>query len=422
MTTYAVTGATGPFGRLAIESLLGAGITPTDVVAIARTPAKLKELAARGVSVRAAEYDEPDTLRQALAGVDRLLFVSGSELGRRITQHGNVIDAARTAGVTRIVYTSMLRADTSTNALVPEHRATEQLLRESGLAYTALRNGWYIENFTEQLPQYLEHGEIVAAAGDGRISAATRADYAAAAVVILTGEQHGETAYELGGAPFTLGDFASQVTEITGTKVEYRSVTAAQMADVLESEGLNRAAAENYADVYEGVARGDVHTDSDDLSRLIGRPATSLAAVIRASIPVTGNAEVVLAAMHALFNEQDVSVLERLYAPDFKQHHPTSPDGHDALAAAVTSLPPGRHHEVATVVCEGDIVMVHGRYVGIPAAVSTPGLEGADVAPPIAGVDIFRVVDGRIAEHWDVLQPEVPAEDTVSGRPMITTT
>ncbi len=284
MTTYAVTGATGHIGRLAIESLLEAGVAPADLVAIARTPAKLGDLAARGIDVRGADYAQPDTLPGALAGVERLLLVSGELGGQRVAQHGNVIDAAKAAGVTRIAYTSILRADTNQIALAPDHKATELLLAASGLEHIALRNGWYIENYTDQLSQYLAQGEIVAAAGDARVSGATRADYAAAATVVLTADGHGDAVYELGGTPFTLNDLAAQVTEVTGTKVAYRSVTVAELVAILETVGLDRPRAEFVAAVDEGVARGDVYTDSDDLARLIGRPSTPLVNAIRTAV------------------------------------------------------------------------------------------------------------------------------------------
>ncbi len=284
MTPYAVTGATGHLGRLAIESLIEHGAAPSDIVAIARTPARLADLAARGIDVRAADYAQPDTLPGALAGVERLLLISGSELGQRVAQHGNVIDAAKAAGVTRIAYTSILRADTSPSVLAPEHRATELLLAASGVEHIVLRNGWYIENYTDQLPQYLAQGEIVAAAGDGRVSGATRADYAAAAAAVLTGDGHGSAVYELGGTPFTLGELAAEVTGVTGTNVDYRNVTVAELVAILEAAGLDRPTAELFAAADEGVARGDVYTDSDDLARLIGRPSTPFADAIRAAI------------------------------------------------------------------------------------------------------------------------------------------
>jgi NAD(P)H dehydrogenase (quinone) len=283
MTTYAVTGATGPFGRLAIESLLETGVAPADVVAVARTPARLGDLTVRGVDVRRGEYSEPETLSVALAGVDRLLLVSGSELDQRVAQHRNVIEAAKAAGVTRIAYTSVLRADTSQLVLAPEHKATEELLAVSGLEHTTLRNGWYTENYTDQLPQYLAQGEIVAAAGDGRVSGATRADYAAAAAAVLTSDRPGRAVYELGGTPFTLGDLAATISDVTGTKVLYRSVTVAERVAILESVGLDRPTAEFVAAIDEGVARDDVYTDSDDLALLIGRPPTPLADVVAAA-------------------------------------------------------------------------------------------------------------------------------------------
>jgi NAD(P)H dehydrogenase (quinone) len=283
MTTYAVTGATGKLGQLAVEGLLDRGVDPADVVAIVRTPGRAAGLAQRGVTVRAGDYDEPRTLPAALAGVEALLLVSGSEPGRRLPQHRAVIEAAQTAGVGRLVYTSLLRADTTALSLAPEHKATEELLIASGLPYTLLRNGWYTENYTDQLAQYLRQGAIVDAAGEGRVSAATRADYAAAAVAVLTGTGHDNVIYELGGPAFTMDELAATITDVTGTAVAHKTVTVPELIAILEGAGLDAGTAGFVARLDEGTARGDLYTGSEDLPRLLGRPATPLADAVRAA-------------------------------------------------------------------------------------------------------------------------------------------
>ena len=220
MTTYAVTGASGPFGHHAITGLIASGVAPSDIVALVRTPSKVQDLADQGVQVRTADYSDAATLPHALAGVDTLLLVSGSEVGQRVAQHTNVIDAAKAAGVSRIVYTSVLRADTTELVLAPEHKATEEALRASGVAFTILRNGWYIENYLGQVEQYRATGEIVGASGDGLVSGATRADFAAAAAAALVQPGHENAVYELGGAPaFTMTDVAAALSAATGTAI-----------------------------------------------------------------------------------------------------------------------------------------------------------------------------------------------------------
>src|SRR6201994_4854839 len=206
----AVTGATGPFGRPAIEALIRRGQPAGQIVAIGRDQAKLDSLRELGVTVRRADYGDPDSLRAALAGVGRLLFVSGSEVGQRVAQHRAVVDAARAAGIGLVVYTSIPKADTSDMVLAEEHLATEQALIASGLPYVFLRNGWYLENYTAQLPVVLEHG-LIGAAGEGRISAATRADLAEAAAAAVAGEASGNQVYELGGPAFTPAELDAEL-------------------------------------------------------------------------------------------------------------------------------------------------------------------------------------------------------------------
>ncbi|MDQ1646547.1 MAG: hypothetical protein QOJ50_2731, partial [Cryptosporangiaceae bacterium] len=218
----AVTGASGHFGQLAVEALLARGVPAGEIAAVARTPEKIAGLAGRGVQVRKADYADPGSLDAAFAGVDTLLFVSGSEVGQRISQHTNVVSAAARAGIRRIAYTSIVNGERNHSLLAREHLATEATIRESGIPYTFLRNGWYLENYTSQLPGYLERGVITGSADGGRISAATRADYAEAAAAVVTGDGHDNTAYELGGdEAFTMTELAALITEITGTHVEY---------------------------------------------------------------------------------------------------------------------------------------------------------------------------------------------------------
>ena len=283
MTTYAVTGATGHLGRLAVSELLARGVAASDVVAVVRTPARAADLAERGVQVREGDYDRPQTLPAALAGVDRLLLVSGSEPGKRVPQHTAVIDAARAAGVQRLAYTSILHADTTANPLAPEHRATEEVLRASGIPATALRNGWYTENYTSQLGQFAERGEVLRATGPGRVSAATRADLAAAAVAALMADADPEPVYELGGPSFTFAELAATVAEVTGRPVRSRDLSEAEYAAALEQVGLDAGTAAFVASLDASIARGELETTSGDLERLLGRPATPLAEAVRAA-------------------------------------------------------------------------------------------------------------------------------------------
>jgi NAD(P)H dehydrogenase (quinone) len=278
-----VTGATGHLGRLAVEALVQRGVPGADVVATGRRTETLADLADRGVVVRAAHYDDEASLEEAFAGADRLLLVSGSEVGQRVRQHGNAIAAARAAGVGFIAYTSIAHADTSTLLLAEEHRATEQLLAEAGVPHALLRNSWYTENYTAQLPVYLEHG-IAGAAGDGAVSAATRADYAAAAAAVVATDGHAGAVYELGGAPFTMAELAQVVSAATGRTVTYTDLPVEQYQRVLVAAGLPEPAAAVFADGDRGVAAGELLVEGDDLARLLGRAPTSLPEAVAAAV------------------------------------------------------------------------------------------------------------------------------------------
>lgn len=246
--TIAVTGATGQLGRLVIEDLK-ARVPATDIIALARNPAKAAGL---GVTARAADYADPATLAVALKGVDTLLLISSSEVGQRAVQHQNVIDAAKAAGVGRIVYTSLLHADTSPLSLADEHRQTEAALKASGLPYTILRNGWYTENYTGSVPAGVSHGALVGSAGAGRISAATRADFAAAAAAVVTSDGHDGRTYELAGdSAFTLADLAAEVSAQTGRDIPYNDLPQGDYAAILTGIGLP-------ADLSAAIAGWDV--------------------------------------------------------------------------------------------------------------------------------------------------------------------
>ncbi len=283
MTTYAVTGSTGHFGRNAIDDLLERGVPAGDIVAIARSAEKAAPLTDRGVSVRIADYDRPETLAAALAGVDALLLVSASEIGKRVPQHAAVIDAAKAAGVGRIVYTSILKADTTRIGLAPEHAETERLLRASGIPSTFMRNSWYTENYTGQLDSYLASGAIATASQGVPVAGATRADYAAAAVTALLDPAHGEAVYELGGTPFTMEQLAAAITQATGRQVVASEVSADEYQGILEGAGVPAEFAAMYRGFEEATALGDLDTDSTDLADLLGRAPTPLLDAVRAA-------------------------------------------------------------------------------------------------------------------------------------------
>ncbi|HYR11779.1 MAG TPA: SDR family oxidoreductase [Longimicrobium sp.] len=281
----AITGSTGHFGRIVIENLLERGIPAGRIVALARNPEKARDLADRGVQVRQADYSAPESLVAALQGVEKLLFVSGSEAGQRIPQHQNVVDAARQAGVRLIAYTSIANADTTGMQLAAEHKATEEMIRQSGIPFVFLRNNWYLENYTGNLASTVEHGVLLGSADDGRLNAATRADLAAAAAEVIAGEGHEGRIYELGGdVGFTLPELAETISRESGRPVEYRNLPENAYAEALVGFGLPEGFARVLADSDRGIARGDLHTDSGDLRRLIGRPTTTPAEAVAAAL------------------------------------------------------------------------------------------------------------------------------------------
>ena len=278
-----VTGATGHLGRLVVTKLLEK-VPAREVVAAVRDPEKAKDLATRGVQVRRADYSSPKSLTSALAGAEKVLLISSSEVGHRTPQHAAVIRAAVAAGVKRLAYTSILRADTSRMILAAEHAATEQEIRASGLPFVLLRNGWYHENYTENLGPALQHGAIVGSVKSGRIAGASRADYAEAAVAVLTGSSEKQV-YELAGdQPYTLSELAAEVSRQAGRPVLYRDLPPDQYRAVLTGVGLPGPVADLYVDADVQAAEGALEDRSGDLRRLIGGPTTPLADAVRAGL------------------------------------------------------------------------------------------------------------------------------------------
>ncbi|MFK0129546.1 NAD(P)H-binding protein [Streptomyces rubiginosohelvolus] len=279
-----VTGATGALGRLVVDALL-AEVPAGEVVAVVRDKEKAAALAARGVELRIADYSAPETLAGAFRSGDRVLLISGSEVGRRVAQHAAVIDAAKAAGVAQLAYTGILGGPDADFALADEHKATEQLILDSGLPYTFLRNGWYTENYTANLAPVLEHRTVVANAGEGRIASASRADFAAAAAAVLTGDGHLNTAYELSGdTAWSLAEYAAVISGLTGETIAYNNVPAATHQEILVGAGLPEGFAAILVDVDEAIGRGRLAGTSGDLARLIGRPTTPLAETVRAAL------------------------------------------------------------------------------------------------------------------------------------------
>ncbi|ROH85615.1 SDR family oxidoreductase [Stagnimonas aquatica] len=284
--TLVITGASGQLGRLVLAELRSRAPN-AKLVGLVRDPAKAPDLAALGVELRVADYENPASLVAALRGADKLLLISSSEIGRRLPQHRNVIDAAKAAGVKLLAYTSILRADTSPMNLAVEHKATEDYLRASGLPHVLLRNGWYTENYTGSVGAALQHGVVLGAAGEGRIASAARADYAAAAAVVLasTAATQAGKVYELAGdSAYTLSELAAEIARQSGKPVAYKNLSEAEYKTSLEGFGLPPAFAGLLAESDVKAAAGSLYDDGKALSRLIGRLTVTLTEAVAAAL------------------------------------------------------------------------------------------------------------------------------------------
>jgi NAD(P)H dehydrogenase (quinone) len=279
--TLAVTGATGQLGRLLIAQLKGR-VPAASLVALVRTPAKAADL---GVSAREADYTRPETLVAALQGIETLMMISSSDIGQRVAQHRNLVEAAKRAGVKHIVYTSILHADTSRIDLAQEHRETEAMIKASDIAYTFLRNGWYTENYVSTLAGAVAAGAVISSAGEGRISTASRADYAAAAVAVLTSPGHENCAYELAGdRGWTMTELASEVARVSGKAIVFQPLSESDYAATLAGLGLPELIAKGIASWDFQASKGALFDDGRQLSTLIGRPTTTLAASVQRAL------------------------------------------------------------------------------------------------------------------------------------------
>lgn len=278
-----VTGASGHLGRLVVESLLDRGADPAGVVATARRPEVLADLADRGVDVRRADYSDRASLDAALAGAERVLLVSGNEFGQRVAQHTAVIEAAVAAGASLVAYTSAPHASTTSLLLAAEHAATEEVLLAADVDAVLLRNAWYVENYTDQLPTYVEHG-VLGATGDGRVSVALRREYAEAAATVLLEDGHAGRAYELGGPAATLAELTALIGAASGHELTHTDVPVAQLQQALEGAGLPTPAAQTFADVDRGIAEGELDVPTDDLARLLGREPLPVADAVREAL------------------------------------------------------------------------------------------------------------------------------------------
>lgn len=279
-----IMGASGQLGRLVIEALLKK-LPADEIIATVRNPEKVADLAARGVQVRQADYDQPASLAAAVKGADKLLLISASEVGRRVPQHRAVIDAAKAAGVGLLAYTSILHADTSPLPLAVEHKETENLIRASGLPAVILRNGWYTENYVAGIPAALQYGVLLGSAGQGRIASAARADYAEAAAAVLTQESQAGRIYELAGdESYTLGELADEIARKSGKAVAYQDLPEGEFKAALLGAGLPDFLATLLAESDEGASKGGLFDDGRQLSALIDRPTTPLAELVRLAL------------------------------------------------------------------------------------------------------------------------------------------
>ncbi len=275
-----VTGATGQLGKLVVAALIKT--VPADsIIAAVRNVEKAQDLVELGVQVRQADYNDPTSWDAALQSVKKVLLISSSEIGSRTQQHRTVIDAAKRSGVELLVYTSILHADTSVLGIADEHRETEDAIQASGLPFTILRNSWYTENYTLGIPAALSLGAVYGCAGDGLISSAARADYAEAAAVVLTTANHEGKVYELAGdSAYTLTEFASMLSELTGKSINYVNLPEAVYKKALLDAGLPEQLAELLANSDTGVSKGALFEEGKQLSQLISRPTTPLETVI----------------------------------------------------------------------------------------------------------------------------------------------
>lgn len=282
----AVTGATGQVGQIVVEQLK-TRVSKENIVALARNVEKASKL---GVEVREFDYNKPEILVEALKGIDNLLLISGSEWGQRAQQHTNIINAAKKAGVKWIVYTSLLRADTTSVNIAGEHIETEKVLKESGIDFTLLRNGWYSENYTGSIAGALGGGAFLGSAKNGKISSAPRADYAEAAAIVIADENYKGKTFELAGDEYyLLSDLSDEISKQSGKNIPYNDMPEEEYANILKNIGLPEAFAGALANWDVSASKGDLFCDTQHLSAILGRPTTPISQSVKVVLEQTVN-------------------------------------------------------------------------------------------------------------------------------------
>jgi NAD(P)H dehydrogenase (quinone) len=279
-----VTGATGQSGRLVIDELLQR-VPASEVVAAVRHPEKADDVSLLGVTVRACDYDDPATLADVFTPGDRVLLISSNDFVNSVAQHTAVVQAARTAGVSQLAYTSLFNAAESELIVAQPHRGTEPVIRESGVPYTLLRNNLYSEHFAPFARQALQSGSFASSTRDGRVASASRRDLAAAAAAVLTEPGHERRTYELSGdVAWDNVELVETLSVISGTEVRLQELTSDEHRAAIVAAGFPAPVAAVFVNTYEGIAGGQLHAADMTLSALIGRPTTTLAQTLTAAL------------------------------------------------------------------------------------------------------------------------------------------
>ncbi|MEX5711122.1 NAD(P)H-binding protein [Parafrankia sp. FMc6] len=274
-------GATGNLGRLLLAELSKGGLVPAEVTAAGRNQEVLDALAAEGFRTARVELADPVQVRDAVAGHDRVVLISGKDPDR-LQQHRQVVDAASAAGVRHFVYTSGIRADDPGFALGADHKATEDSIKAAGLRHTILRNGWYIENYIPAMRVAAQTGVLPAAVGDAPVAPAGRRDLAQALAVVVTTSGHDDRTYHLtGDRDHTYHNIAAAMTDVLGTPVRYQPLPAEEYRTLLTGAGMDDATAGFLAALDQSIGTGVLAHAGDDLTRLIGHPTMSLAEGLR---------------------------------------------------------------------------------------------------------------------------------------------
>ncbi|MFC4598188.1 SDR family oxidoreductase [Cohnella hongkongensis] len=271
-----VTGATGKLGTKVVEALLKS-VPASELAVSVRDPGKADGLRARGVDVRQGDFDRPESLDAAFAGIDRILIISADgDTETRIRQHTNAVEAAARAGVRFIAYTSLANAGESKLLLAPPHQATEKAILSTGIPYSILRNNWYLENESSGIQGVLAGAPWVTSAQSGKVGWALRQEYAEAAAAVLTGQGHENTVYELSGKLLTQEQLAAEVGAVLGRDVPVRQVDDKTYADIMTQAGVPDFVIPFLVGIQQGIREGGLEVESGDFEKLLGRPLTPI--------------------------------------------------------------------------------------------------------------------------------------------------